>query len=136
MAGENLVRAGSELAVLAALAARARGPSEIADLRAWFGSKAAPVIARLVAVLRAFGVRAEPTDDGLVIEGRPEGPLPAADVDAEGDAGAAATATLLGLLADGRTRVRGVDALAMRFPRFAGTLRALGVDARVEERTV
>jgi 3-phosphoshikimate 1-carboxyvinyltransferase len=137
MAGENLLRAGGELHVLAALAARARGTSEIADLASLFGAKGASLaIARLACVLRAFGVRSEPTDDGLVIEGRPEGPLRAADVDAEGEPGVAAAATLLGLTADGRTRVRGADALARRFPRFVGTLRALGVDARVEERSV
>jgi 3-phosphoshikimate 1-carboxyvinyltransferase len=137
MAGENLVRAGGELHVLAALAARARGPTEIADVAGLFGPKLmVSVIAKLVAVLRAFGVPSEATDDGLVIEGRPDGPLVAADVDAEGDSGVAATAILLGLTADGPTRVRGFDALARRFPRLAGTLRALGVGARVEERTV
>jgi 3-phosphoshikimate 1-carboxyvinyltransferase len=137
MAGENLVRAGGELHVLAALAARARGVSEIADLRSVFGAKAAPpAIARIVALLQDFGVRSEATGDGLVIEGRPEGALRAVDVDAEDEPGVAAAATLLGLTSDGRTRIRGVEALARRFPRFAGTLRALGVDARVEERTV
>jgi 3-phosphoshikimate 1-carboxyvinyltransferase len=136
LAGENLVRAGGELHVLAALAARARGETEIADLGMLFGPNAASVAARLVGVLRAFGVASDTTDEGLVIEGRPDGKLRAADVEAEGDPGVAATVTLLGLLADGRTRVRNFDALARTFPRLSGTLRALGVDARVEERTV
>jgi 3-phosphoshikimate 1-carboxyvinyltransferase len=137
MAGENLMRAGRDLYVLAALAARAHGQSEMADLRELFDPKAAPVtIAQLAGVLRSFGVGVESTGDGLVIEGRPHGPLAAAEIDAEGEPGIAATATLLGLTADGPTRVRGIDALARRFPRLAGTLRALGVDARIEERTV
>jgi 3-phosphoshikimate 1-carboxyvinyltransferase len=137
MAGENLARAVAELPVLAALSARARGESEIADLRALLGPIGAEAsIGAIARVLRAFGVRVEATDDALVVEGRPEGPLSAADVDCEGNPDAATTATLLGLSADGRTRVRGFDALARRFPRLAGTLRALGVDARVERRTV
>jgi 3-phosphoshikimate 1-carboxyvinyltransferase len=137
MGGENLVRAGAEIHVLAALAARAQGETLFADLGALFGQREAlRRAAEIVAVLRAFGVRAEPVDDGLVIEGRPEGPLRAADVDGEGNPGVAAAATLLGLSADGPTRIEGFDALARRFPRLAGTLRALGVDARVERRTV
>ena len=87
-------------------------------------------------MLRKFGVPAHARDDGLVIEGIPEEPLRGSDVDSENDPNAAAMATLLGLVANGPTRVRRVDGLGQRFPRLVGTLRALGVDVRVEERTV
>jgi hypothetical protein len=40
----------------------------------------------------------------------------------------------LSLLARGPSRIRRADALAERFPRLVGTLRALGVDVRVERR--
>jgi 3-phosphoshikimate 1-carboxyvinyltransferase len=133
LSGENLARARRELHVVAALAARARGQTEVTGLGSRLVADAA--LGPFVGVLRAFGVGAEITIEGLVIEGRADGPLVAADVAAEKPE-LAATATLLALCAGGVSRVRGVDALARRFPRFAGTLRALGVDARIEERTV
>ncbi len=43
------------------------------------------------------------------------------------------TAAVLGLVADGETVIDNVDCIATSFPRFAGTLRALG--ARVEVRS-
>jgi len=39
---------------------------------------------------------------------------------------------VLGLVADGPSRVRNADCIATSFPRFVGTLRALGADIRVE----
>jgi len=60
----------------------------------------------------------------------------AADIDTRDDPDAAALATVLALVAESPTRIRCIDGLARRFPRFVGTLRALGVAARVEERTV
>jgi 3-phosphoshikimate 1-carboxyvinyltransferase len=125
--GEAAYRAASELGVLAALCARADGVSVVA----------APLpratSAHLVAVLRAFGVGVELTPAGLSIEGRPHGKLAAADLDARDDFDLGAASLLLGLLADGPTRVRRIDGLARRFPRAVGTLRALGADLRVEE---
>jgi 3-phosphoshikimate 1-carboxyvinyltransferase len=133
MAGENLLRASGELGVLVALAARARGATEIGDLGALVGlNVGAGTTAKLVSTLRSFGVDVETRADGLSIEGKPDGPLQSADIDCEDDASTAAAAALLGLVADGPTRIRRVDALARRFPRFAGTLRALGAEARVE----
>jgi len=140
VSGEALLRSSEELPLLVALSARARGVSELSDLRSLDGGdgsrKAEQRIARLADVVRAFGIEIATAGDALVIEGRPDGPLSAVDVDAEGDAGVAAAATVLGLVGRGPSRIRGVDALAVRFPRFVGTLRALGVEARVEERSV
>ena len=41
------------------------------------------------------------------------------------------TAALLGLVADGPVRVRDVACVTTSFPRFAGTMRALGASVRV-----
>jgi 3-phosphoshikimate 1-carboxyvinyltransferase len=38
------------------------------------------------------------------------------------------SAAVLALVADGPCRIRDVDNVATSFPRFAGTLRALGAD--------
>jgi 3-phosphoshikimate 1-carboxyvinyltransferase len=140
MAGELLVRAQGDLPVLFALAARARGTTEIvgvdelADADA-FATGTVPG-ADMVGLLRAFGVETESTShDTVVVIGRPDDPLDAADIDAAGNAARATTAVILGLLASGPTRIRRVDVLAERFPRIVGTLRALGADVRVEARS-
>jgi 3-phosphoshikimate 1-carboxyvinyltransferase len=134
MAGEALARADRDLAVLVALASRARGRTDIQggiDLQV--ADRA--VLAKLGDVVRRFGVLVESGVDGITIEGCPDRPLRATEVDARGDANMAVAAALLGLVGDGPTRVRGVDGLAGRFPRFVGTLRALGAEVHLEQRT-
>jgi 3-phosphoshikimate 1-carboxyvinyltransferase len=139
MAGELLLRGSDDLPVLIALAARARGTTEIAGIE---GAGAGDRVGgggfsteAMVALLRAFGVEAEaPNRATLVVSGRPDGQLDAADIDADGDAACAATALLLGLVTKGPSRIRHVDALAERFTRLVGTLRAIGADLRVERR--
>lgn len=126
--GEIVTRAIDEVPIACALAARASGTTRItgaAELRV----KESDRIATMVAVLRAFGVACEELPDGLVIEGR-EGALTAADVASHGDHRIAMTACVLALSASAPTRVRDCDCIATSFPRFVGTLRALG--ARIE----
>jgi len=129
LGGESVVRAIDEVPILSAMAARAVGVTEIRDA-AELRVKESDRLAAMAKVLRAFGVDCEERPDGLVTSGRPGAPLRAAIVDAEGDHRIAMSAVILGLVADGETRVVGVDAVATSFPRFAGTLRALGADVR------
>jgi 3-phosphoshikimate 1-carboxyvinyltransferase len=127
--GETVTRAIDEIPVLTALAARARGVTTIADA-AELRVKESDRLATMARVLRAFGVGVEERPDGLVVEGRPEGPLRAADVASAGDHRIAMTAAVLGLVGEGPTRVRDAGCIATSFPRFVGTLRALG--ARID----
>jgi len=127
--GERVTRAIDEVPILCALAARAAGRTEIADAQE-LRVKESDRIATMASVLGAFGVACEERKDGLVIEGVPDRPLKAADVESRGDHRVAMTAAVLGLVADGPTRVRDVGCIATSFPRFAGTMRALG--ARIE----
>jgi 3-phosphoshikimate 1-carboxyvinyltransferase len=127
--GERVTRAIDEVPILCALAARAAGKTEIADA-AELRVKESDRLAAMASVLAAFGVPCEEKRDGLVIEGVPDRPLKAAVVSSRGDHRIAMTAAVLGLVADGPTRVRDVASIATSFPRFAGTMRALG--ARVE----
>lgn len=130
LAGELLTRAIDEVPIFCALAARARGVSEIAEaleLRV----KESDRIAAMSGILRAFGVETEELADGMRIEGRPDAPLLAADVSSHGDHRIAMTATILALLADGPSRIRDADCIAASFPRFVGTLRALGAEIQV-----
>lgn len=130
--GEIVARAIDEVPILCGLAARARGVTTIVDageLRV----KETDRIAAMAGVLRAFGVACEERADGLVIEGRPDGPLRAADVDSRGDHRIAMTAAVLGLVADGKVRVRDAACIRTSFPKFVGTMRALGATIEVEE---
>lgn len=129
LAGELLTRAIDEVPIACALMARARGTSEIADA-AELRVKESDRIAEMASALRGFGVEVEERPDGLRIEGRPDGALRATEVDSKGDHRIAMSATILGLLADGPTRVRDVDCVATSFPKFVATLRGLG--ARID----
>ncbi len=126
--GELIPRAIDEIPIACALAARASGTTTIADadeLRV----KESDRITTMVQVLRAFGVNVEEKPDGMIIEGK-QGKLTPVDVESHGDHRIAMTAAVLALLGSGPSKIRDVDCVATSFPRFVGTLRALG--ARVE----
>jgi 3-phosphoshikimate 1-carboxyvinyltransferase len=131
ISGEIALRTLDELPVICALAARARGVTEISDV-AELREEDTDRISALSELLRAFGVQATARPDGLVIEGQPDRPLSAVRVNCGGDHRLAMTAAVLGLLGDAETIVDDVDCLAVSFPRFAGTLRALGADIEVQ----
>ncbi|MFO0672976.1 MAG: 3-phosphoshikimate 1-carboxyvinyltransferase [Polyangiaceae bacterium] len=126
--GELLVRAIDEVPILCALAARASGTSSIRDAEE-LRVKESDRVRAMADTLRAFGVSCEELPDGLRIVGT-DAPLRAADVASGGDHRVAMTGCVLGLVADGPTTVRDVDCIRTSFPRFVGTLRALG--ARIE----
>ncbi len=128
--GEVVTRAIDEVPILCALAARAAGRTEILDA-AELRVKESDRIATMASVLAAFGVQVEERPDGLVVEGVPDRPLRAATVPSRGDHRVAMTAAVLGLVADGPTRVTDAACIATSFPRFAGTLRALGAEVEL-----
>jgi 3-phosphoshikimate 1-carboxyvinyltransferase len=128
LGGEVVPRAIDEIPIVCALAARAAGTTTIADageLRV----KESDRIATMATVLRAFGVQCEERPDGIVVEGT-SAPLTPADVESKGDHRIAMTACVLALTAtDERpTRVRNADCIGTSFPRFVGTMRALGAE--------
>jgi 3-phosphoshikimate 1-carboxyvinyltransferase len=128
--GETVPRAIDEIPIVCALAARARGTTTITDAEE-LRVKESDRLATMAHVLRAFGVRCEERPDGLVIEGREE-PLEPATVESKGDHRIAMTSAILALIAKGPSVVKDVDCVATSFPRFAGTLRALGAEIEVE----
>jgi 3-phosphoshikimate 1-carboxyvinyltransferase len=130
LGGEVVTRAIDEIPIACALFARAHGVSRVegaAELRV----KESDRIAAMVHVLRAFGVEADELPDGVVVEGTDK-PLRAAEIESRGDHRVAMTAAVLGLLAKGVTRIHDVDCIGTSFPRFVGTLRALGARIDVE----
>ncbi|MFZ5891428.1 MAG: 3-phosphoshikimate 1-carboxyvinyltransferase [Myxococcota bacterium] len=131
VSGELAQRAIDEIPIACALAARARGVTEIADVCVLRTDEPDRLHA-LAEVLRAFGVAVEERPDGLAIEGRADEPLRAAKISTGGDHRVAMTAAVLALVADGETVIEPADCIAVSFPRFVGTLRALGADLEVQ----
>ena len=117
--GERVTRESGEIPALCAIAARARGTTKILD------AASEPMLD----VLRAFGVACDASARGLEIQGT-DAPLRQAVVDSRGDARVAMAAALLALGASGPSRVKGAEQIGACFPRFVGTLRALG--ARID----
>lgn len=144
VAGEVGARLGDDFVPLALLGAELNEPLDLGDLLpggAVFGGSERDV-ARVVGVLRAFGLDAAP---GAGVAGAaPDGDAPAAmglhvrrggalrstQITTGGDHRLALAATVLALRADGPSRVDDVECVRRFFPRWVGTLRALG--ARVE----
>lgn len=125
IAGDVAVRAIDELPVLAVLAARAHGTTTIRDA-AELKVKESDRIATTCAMLRGFGVACEPRPDGLIVEGRPDRPLTAARVHADGDHRIAMAAAVAALVADGPTEVDDADNVATSYPGFAAAMSQLG----------
>lgn len=126
--GELVPRAIDEIPIACALAARASGTTTIRDAEE-LRVKESDRIATMAHVLRAFGVTCEELPDGLEIAGK-EGPFEPATIESRGDHRIAMTAAVLALSAKGPSHIRDADCIATSFPRFVGTLRALG--ARIE----
>jgi 3-phosphoshikimate 1-carboxyvinyltransferase len=128
--GELVPRAIDEIPIACALAVRASGETTIRDA-AELRVKESDRVATMVHVLRSFGVQCEELPDGLVVHGK-EGPLTPATIDSRGDHRIAMTSAILGLHGSAPTRITDFDCIATSFPRFVGTLRALGARIDVE----
>lgn len=118
--GESALSAGASLATLAAWAAHATEESSIVS---------ESDNGRAVALtLAAFGVPAHHRDGALWVTGgalrRDDGAT--RTVDCRGDGHIAMLAAVLGLAAGGMTTIPDADCIVARFPRFVGSLRALG----------
>jgi 3-phosphoshikimate 1-carboxyvinyltransferase len=111
-----------EIPILAVLGALAEGETVIKDARE-LRHKESDRIATVVRNLRAFGVRVEESDDGMVIQGG--GAFRGAVVESHGDHRIAMASCILGLFCDGDTRVNDTDCIATSYPGFEKTLRSL-----------
>jgi 3-phosphoshikimate 1-carboxyvinyltransferase len=128
ISGEIVPRAVDEVPLACALAARARGTTTIRDV-ARHRVDESDRVAAMAGALRAFGITCEELPDGLAIEGK-EGPLEAARIESRGDHRVAMTAAVLALGGRAPSTIVDCDCIGASFPRFVGTLRALG--ARIE----
>jgi len=126
--GELVPRAIDEIPIACVLAARARGVTHIRDASE-LRVKESDRVATMVHVLRSFGVTSEELDDGLTVEGTQQ-PFTPACIDSHGDHRIAMTSAVLALGASGPSTITNCECIATSFPRFVGTLRALG--ARID----
>lgn len=126
--GELIVRMIDEVPAVCALATVGEGVTEIRDA-AELRVKESDRIATMAEVLASFGVPVEELADGLVITGGAK--LRGAHVDSRHDHRIAMAAALLGLVAEGETRIDGAEAVDTSFPGFVNLLQRLG--APIEE---
>jgi 3-phosphoshikimate 1-carboxyvinyltransferase len=130
--GELLTRMIDEVPVYAALAAVARGRTEIRDAKE-LRVKESDRLAAMSEVLGAFGVEHTEIEDGLLIDGSGGARLRGgARVASRGDHRIAMSAAILGLAADGETVVEDVSCVDTSFPGFAALLCGLGADIEEE----
>jgi 3-phosphoshikimate 1-carboxyvinyltransferase len=129
--GELVPRGIDEIPIACALAARAHGTTRISNAEE-LRVKESDRIATMAHVLRAFGIACEEQKDGLVIEGK-QGPLEPASIESRGDHRIAMTAAILALVARAPSRIGDADCIATSYPKFVGTLRALGARVEIEK---
>ncbi len=123
LSAEDVARAIDEVTLVALLATRAVGRTEIrgaSELRL----KESDRISGTARGLEALGVSLEESEDGLAVEGPCE--LVGAPVSAAGDHRLAMMFALAGLAADGETVVDGWEWTAVSFPGFEKALEMLG----------
>ena len=80
--------------------------------------------------LQALGVRAEPTADGIIIDG---GPIHGGQVDSHGDHRIAMSFSVASLRATGDIQITDCANVATSFPDFVGLAQAVGIKLRTEE---
>lgn len=130
--GDTVVRAIDELPILAVVAARASGVTEIRDA-AELRVKESDRIAETCGLLRALGVEVEEKDDGMIIQGLDGAPFSGARIHARGDHRIAMSAAIAGLASTSEVVVDGAECTSTSFPGFAELLNTLGADIVVED---
>lgn len=119
--GDVIPRVIDELPVLCVIAAAAEGETVISDATE-LRVKESDRIAIIARGLRALRGEVEERPDGLTVYGSP---LHAGRVASGGDHRIAMAFAVAGLLADGPVTVEGAESIAVSFPGFADTVRAV-----------
>lgn len=133
VAGEGAVRLGDAAFPLLLAAARGRGHFEFPELLPHGRAGDPRIVERLVGLLRSGGMTAT-LGQGVTLVGQGAVPVRPLRVTTGGDGRLAALGTLMAMASAEPSVIDDVDCLRDEFPRFVGTLRALG--ARLETRAV
>lgn len=131
LAGETVLRLGDEFLYCLILMARADGLSRLEDAvpRARGGDQR--IVGRALGLLRSAGIDAT-AQHGICVQGVGDAPLKPLRITTGGDARLALLASILALGAPGTSVIDDVDCVRGHFPRWVGTLRALGASVEVK----
>jgi 3-phosphoshikimate 1-carboxyvinyltransferase len=129
VSGDLTVRAVDEVPIIAALATRAAGVTEIRDASE-LRVKESDRLAVMAGELRRLGAEIEELPDGLRVAGPAR--LRGAACRSHGDHRVAMALAVVALVAEGETVIEEADNIATSYPGFAEALRALGADIRTE----
>jgi 3-phosphoshikimate 1-carboxyvinyltransferase len=121
LGGERAERSGAQLGPMVAIAARA--PHSARSVLPYLDVDRAAI----VRIAAQFGVDIDVSGERVAVTGRGTAPLRANELSAGANSDAAMFAAVLAIGADGRTVIHDAGDFGSRFPRFAATLRALGV---------
>lgn len=133
LGGETIVRLGDGVFPFLASVARSSGTTKLCDIVPQARGADGRIVPRCVALLRQAGVEAETTEEGLRVVGSGGAPLRPLTVTTGGDSRLALLGTCLALGAAGQSVIDDVECLRADFPRWVGTLRALGASISVED---
>lgn len=133
LGGETVLRLGDGMIYLMALAACAEGESRFTDLVPHGRGGDPRIFGRALGLLRSAGVEAHESGGEIRIHGRGGDPFRSLQVTTGGDYRLALLATILALGAGQTSTIDDVECLRQGFPRWVGTLRAIGVQLEVRE---
>jgi 3-phosphoshikimate 1-carboxyvinyltransferase len=117
--GEIIPNVIDEIPIISVLGALANGETIIRDAKE-LRVKESDRIRTVVDSLRAFGAVVEEAEDGMIISGG--NPLHGATIDSHGDHRIAMAFAIMGLFADGETRILNTDCVRTSYPGFEQTL--------------
>lgn len=130
LAGESAIRLGDGLFPFLVAAARGVGHFEFPELVAHGRGGDAQMIPRVLGYLQSAGVELE-LGAGIGVRGRGARALSPLRVTTGGDGRLAALGTLMAMVSAEPSVIDDVDCLRSEFPRFVGTLKALGAHIEV-----
>lgn len=132
VSGETAFRLGDGIFYLMAALAGADGTSEFEGLVPRGRGGDERVFGRLFGLMRSAGAEVTEANGRVRVTGSAGSRLKPLRVTTGGDARLALVATILGLMGSGTSTIDNVDCLRHVFPRWVGTLRALGAQLEVK----
>ncbi len=134
LGGENMARCADAALPLGVALAAGTGDTLMTDLVTHQRGGDRRIYGRFVGLLRSAGAVAETSEGGVLVRGRgASGRFRALRVTTGGDGRLALLGTLMALAGDGTSFIDDADCLRERFPRWVGTLRALGAEISVQQ---
>lgn len=132
ISGENAFRLGDGIFYFMAALAGAKGESEFDGLIPRGNGGDPKIFGRLFGLMRSAGVEVSEQGGLVRVKGSAGERLKPLQVTTGGDARLAMAATILGLMGSGTSVIDNVDCLRHAFPRWVGTLGALGAQLEVK----